>query len=190
VIDGPVTGPPIQGTRLFRHRGRMAYHNRHFTLYSDGDLVQATVATREYWLFHIDRQDPHRQALKAEYYPREWARENLDKANNPMPVIKHVPEHPFPAAHYIGGGAWIPGLPARDLSEQDTLVYYSLLAGNLASNNPIYELVQPAPVIEPAPTEPESEPDEFEAPDNEPDETETPDDDPVQPKQRRKSRKE
>ena len=105
-----------------------------------------------------------------------------------MPVIKHMPEHPLPAARYIGGGAWIPGLPARDLSERDTLVYYDLLIGNLNSARPLYELVQPAPAAEPAPPVPDDEP-ELE-PDDEPDELTTPDDEPAQLRPRRKSRKE
>ena len=97
-----------------------------------------------------------------------------------MPVIKHIPKYPLPAARYIGNGAWVPGLPAKDLDERDTLIYYDLLVANLASPNPLYVLVQPEPVSEPASTEPGNEPD-----------AEAPDDDPAQPKSRRKeSRKE
>lgn len=60
------------------------------------------------------------------------------------------------AYRYIGGGAWIPGLPARDLLEFEAAAYAETLEANLQSARPIYEksteiaveVVEPAPVQE------------------------------------------
>lgn len=46
------------------------------------------------------------------------------------------------AYRYIGGERWVPGIPARDLTVPEAVIYSEQLARHLATARPIYEPVE------------------------------------------------
>ena len=54
-----------------------------------------------------------------------------------------------PNAIYIGGGAWLPGLPAKNLTAEQADAHYDALVENMAGPRPIYRR-RSEPTPEPA----------------------------------------
>lgn len=44
---------------------------------------------------------------------------------------------------YIGGGAWIPGVPARDLTAEEASTHADAIAATEAAGHKLYEPVTP-----------------------------------------------
>ena len=42
------------------------------------------------------------------------------------------------AFRYVGAGAWLPGVPARDLTEAEAVVYEAEIAANMASGRALW----------------------------------------------------
>lgn len=49
---------------------------------------------------------------------------------------------------YIGEGAWIPGVPARDLTEEEAALYADLIAATAAAGHVLYIAESVEPVID------------------------------------------
>jgi hypothetical protein len=118
--------------RLFKHTGeRLRYEFRHSLVYADGVLIQPVVKCESYWLEHIGR-DAEREAIKATYYEKQTATERA------QPFVKRIPLNPLGAMTYIGGGAWMPGIPARNLTAAEAIRHHDLLVANLQGPRPLY----------------------------------------------------
>jgi hypothetical protein len=137
-IDGPVTGSHVSPMRLFRHTGRMEYYTRHNAVYADGVLLSPTLMADGYWLYHVTKNDAERQALKDVFYPAQTIRERGGDPNKPQPLLRKIPVNPLGALTYIGGGAWIPSVPARNLTATEASRHHDLLVANLQGPRPLY----------------------------------------------------
>lgn len=141
-LKGSVGSGPISGTRLFRHAGQtIRYYQRHYLIYVDGAIMAPpTLTAYAFCIEGLDRQDPQRDNRKAAYYPVETIRERGGDINQPRPIMQAIPTVDLGALRYTGAGAWLPGIPARDLSAWETDLHNAALVANLASPRPLYEL--------------------------------------------------
>ena len=129
--------------RLFKHSGeRLWYQHRHYCVYADGRLITPAVQTDTFWMEHIERT-PERQAIKEAWYEQQRANERI------RPVMKKLPPTHLGPLEYIGGGAWLPGLPAKNLTAEQADAHYDALVENMAGPRPIYRR-RSEPTPEPA----------------------------------------
>jgi hypothetical protein len=99
---------------------------------------------------HIERT-PERQAIKEAWYEQQRANERQ------RTVIKQLPPEQLGPLEYIGGGAWLPGIPARNLKTHEVDRHYHALVENMAGPRPIYRLPQPAPEPQEQPAQDEQD---------------------------------
>jgi hypothetical protein len=130
--------------RLFRHSGtRLWYQHRHYCVYADGRLIEPAVQAENFWMEHIERT-PERKEIKEIWYEQQRANERK------RPVMKQLPPVHLGPLEYIGGGAWLPGVPARNLTADETDRHYYAVVANMDSARPIYRLQQSEPEDNPA----------------------------------------
>lgn len=149
---------PVRRIRLVRESGSLRYQYTHWSLYRDSRLIDQAALLDAVAIEHVVRPgDTDRRRRKADWYEHSSAQERayLDSGWAPPRAVKESDMDKI-AYRYIGGGAWIPGLPARDLLEFEAAAYAETLEANLQSARPIYEksteiaveVVEPAPVQE------------------------------------------
>jgi hypothetical protein len=81
---------------------------------------------------HIERT-PERQAIKEAWYEQQRANERK------RPLMKKLPPTHLGPLEYIGGGAWLPGVPAKNLTANEAVQHHSALIDNLRGPWPIYQ---------------------------------------------------
>lgn len=142
-------GKSIWRGRLFKHLGWMTYANTHYAIYRDGQLMHPLVRCNSLAIAHAVRSKS--DARRAEQRnTNTMERAYLRKGRPPERILRGYTMSEI-AFLYIGNGAWVPGLPARDLTEADAVEYGDLLAVHMQTASPIYEAVasarKPAPVV-------------------------------------------
>lgn len=133
-------GAPLSPTRLFRHAGRrVEYWNRHYLIYVDGvAMAPPTLTAYAFSIQGVDRNDLHRDKLKAAFYPAQMITERGGDPEHPRPILKAIPAVHLGRLTYIGNGSFIPGVPARDLEFWESDLHYAVLVANLTGPRPIY----------------------------------------------------
>jgi len=93
---------------------------------------------------HIERT-PERTAIKEAWYEQQRSNERQ------RAVMKQLPPVHLGPLTYIGGGAWLPGIPARNLTDHEADRHYDALVENMAGPRPIYQQQQQSePAAKPA----------------------------------------
>jgi hypothetical protein len=144
--------------RLWRHTGHPTYYRRHYSVYIDGKMLKPTVLAESYWLEHVDRNDPERWAIKMQFRPTQQQREAGGDLEHPQKMPLVIPPVHLGPLEYIGGGAWLAGIPARNLKAHETDLHYTALVENMASPRPIYRLPEPTEPVQDDQQQQQSEP--------------------------------
>ncbi len=180
--------------RLLQEDGTLRYQFAHYGLYRQGRLVGQGTNTSDLWIDNSMSRSAERWAKREEWvryqHPQERAR--LRKGRLPeyyvevLDVIKY---------RFVGNGRYVPGIPARDILEEETK-YHAMVEANIASKHPVYERAAPASHVlyEETPDLPAEEPLLAEMPEDQAPfealDEELPAGEPDNPTARRKSRKE
>lgn len=143
-MRGNVGSGPLSPGRLFRHSGKtFCYYQRHYLLYADGEILETPSATAdEFYIEGFDRQDLDRDQRKAEFYPVQAIAESGGDPNRRHPFLRRIPPEILGTLTYIGGGAWLGGVPARNLTANEANTFYWHLIENLRGPRPIYQQQQ------------------------------------------------
>lgn len=137
---------PVRRMRLVQEDGSLRYQYAHWAMYRQGRLLDQGALSDAVAIEHVGRPgDTDRAMRKAAWYARSSAQEMAYLAAGRAPAwAVEVSDMERIAYRYIGGGAWVPGLPARDLLESEAVVLAEQLGANLASGCPIYEAADEA----------------------------------------------
>ena len=182
-FDGPgAYRATINATpRLLQQRGTLRYQYTHWTVYRD-DVLLAPVQWDGWRIEHLQRKDQERVALKEAFYPARTEREAVHIKRGIPPEVANMEDQP--GLRYVGDGAWLAGVPARDLTALEALRYAAQIA---ACKQTLYVPMEVPATDTPAQPAPLSIDDDL---GTEP-EQDTPAETPEQPTEaRRKSRKE
>lgn len=131
---------PVRRIRLVLEDGSVRYQYAHWSLYRQGRLVDQAGLLDAVVVEHVGRPgDTDRRRRKAAWYAQSNARERAFLAGGRAPArAVEVGEMDRIAYRYVGAGAWMPGVPARDLTEVEAVVYDAEIAGNMASGRPLW----------------------------------------------------
>jgi hypothetical protein len=136
-------GQGVQRIRLIRESGDLIYQYTHWAIYRHGRLVEEAPLTDAFHVRHIGRPDDEGRLQRR----REWAAvvQSLEKvfirAGRAPQKYVETPEHI--GYRYIGNGAWIRGVPAKDLFEHEVAQYEADIEANARSGRRLYERVLP-----------------------------------------------
>jgi hypothetical protein len=167
--------------RLLQQRGVLRYQYTHWTVYCD-DVLLSPVQWDGWRIEHAQRKDQERVALKEAFYPARTEREAVHIKRGIPPEVANMEDQP--GLRYVGDGAWLAGVPARDLTALEALRYAAQIA---ACKQTLYVPMEVPATDTPAQPAPLSIDDDL---GTEP-EQDTPAETPEQPTEaRRKSRKE
>lgn len=132
--------PAVRRIRVVREDGTLRYQYAHFGLYRQGHLVDQAALLDAVEIEHVGRPGDHERDRRK----RAWRAlaEGAERAYvefGRLPELAvEVSEMDGIAYRYVGGGAWVPGVPARDLRESEAALYGVELAGNLAGARPLW----------------------------------------------------
>lgn len=132
--------PAVRRIRVVREDGTLRYQYAHYGLYRQGHLVDQAALLDAVEVLHVGRPGDHeRERRKSAWYALASGAERTWVEFGRLPELAvEVSEMERIAYRYVGGGAWIPGVPARDLRESDAALYGVELASNLASERPLW----------------------------------------------------
>lgn len=144
----------VRRVRLVQEDGTLRYQYGHFALYRDGRLLEQAALLDTLWIEHDQPGDVDRAQRKVTWYQRAGAQERAYLIDG-RPPARAVEEHEMDTItyRYTGAGAWIPGVPARDLLAHEAATLAETLEANLRSARPIYERVLSTAELTEAPAE-------------------------------------
>lgn len=132
--------PAVRRIRVVREDGTLRYQYAHYGLYRQGHLVDQAALLDAVEIEHVGRPGDHERDRRK----RAWRAlaEGAERAYvefGRLPELAvEVSEMDGIAYRYVGGGAWVPGVPARDLRESEAALYGVELADNLAGARPLW----------------------------------------------------
>lgn len=134
----------LRRVRLVQEDGSLRYQYAHWAMYRQGRLIDQAALMDDVAIDHVGRPgDTDRAQRKVAWYARSGAHEQAYLINGRAPAwAVEVEMMEKVAFRYVGGGAWVPGLPARDLLESEAAQYADVLAEHMATAQPVYEAVR------------------------------------------------
>lgn len=126
--------------RLIQETGSVRYQYAHWALYRDGRLVDQAALLDAVVIEHVGRPgDTERARRKAAWYAHSSAEEMAFLVHGRAPErATEVWMMAKIAYRYAGGGQFVPGLPARDLTTEEAATFAPLLDAHMASGTAIY----------------------------------------------------
>lgn len=140
----PGVTTPDRIMRLVKEDGTLKYCYTHYALFRQGRIIDRATTLDSVVIAHPGRPgDADRNNRRDVAWARNTAEERARIVDGWVPSVA-VEEWQMEkiAYRYIGGERWVPGVPARDLTVPEAVVYSEQLARNLATARPIYELVE------------------------------------------------
>lgn len=133
---------PIWRGRLFRHVGWTTYRYTHYAIYRDGLLMSPHAHTDDLSILHRHDRTPEQDRRRLEAQRAGINRERAYLHNGQLPATTTRGEQMGEIAYrYTGDGAFVVGLPARDLTTLDAAKYAQVLAEHLRTAQPLYAAV-------------------------------------------------
>ena len=109
------------------------------------DVLLSPVQWDGWRIEHLRRKDQERVALKEAFYPARTEREAVHIKRGIPPEVANMEDKP--GLKYVGGGAWLAGVPARDLTALEALRYAAQIAAcKQTLYVPVEVPAQPAPL--------------------------------------------
>ena len=131
---------PVRRIRLVREDGSLRYQYAHWAMYREGRVIDQAALLDDVVIEHADRPgDADRTRRKRDWYARASGQERAFLKGGWAPRLAvEVGEMDKIALRYVGGGAWMPGVPARDLTEAEAAMYAEEVAENMAGARPLW----------------------------------------------------
>lgn len=131
---------PVRRIRLVLEDGSVRYQYTHWSLYRQDRLIDQAGLLDAVVVEHVGRPgDTDRRRRKAAWYAQSNARERAFLAAGRAPAwAVEAGEMDWIAYRYVGAGAWMPGVPARDLTQVEAVVYEAEIAENMAGGRPLW----------------------------------------------------
>lgn len=142
ITPGIVT--PDRIMRLVKEDGTLKYCYTHYALFRQGRIIDRATTLDSVMIAHPGRPgDVDRDQRRDIAWARNTAEERARIVDGWVPSVA-VEEWQMDkiAYRYIGGERWVPGIPARDLTVPEAVIYSEQLARHLATARPIYEPVE------------------------------------------------
>lgn len=143
--------PAVRRIRVVREDGTLRYQYTHYGLYRQGRLVERAGLLDDVRIEHAGRPgDRERDRRKAAWFALANGAERAYLEMGWLPGLAMEDEMDRIAYRYVGAGAWIPGVPARDLRTSEAARYAEALASNLAGTRPLW-MAEPTGEVEAEP---------------------------------------
>lgn len=142
--------PAVRRIRVVREDGTLRYQYAHYGLYRQGRLVDQAALLDAVEVLHVGRPGfNERERRKRAWYALADGAERAYMEWGRLPELAvEVSDMERIAYRYVGDGAWIPGVPARDLRESEAALHAEALQNNLAGARPLWVAVEAGPELD------------------------------------------